>query len=76
MLQFPIPQPDVPLDPPGVVLQLFICVLVVCLWLELVVLVLPERWRRKACELQFGPRWAARNRQKLGVEAQKTRHPR
>ena len=60
IFQFPYPPPpDVPLDPPGVVAQLFTCFLVVCLWFETVVLLLPERWKRKVCELQFGPGWAA-----------------
>jgi hypothetical protein len=66
MLQFPfpVPPPDFPIDPPGIVFQLFTCLLVVCLWLEMIVLVLPERWRRKVCEIQFGPRWAARTDRK------------
>jgi hypothetical protein len=64
MLQFPFPVPpsDVPLDPPGIVAQLFVCLLVVFGWFEMIVWILPERWRHKVCELQFGPCWAARNR--------------
>ena len=60
---FPVRPSDVPLNPPGIVFQLFTCLFVVCLWLEMVVMVLPERWRRKVCELQFGPRWMARRRE-------------
>ena len=60
---FPVPPSDVPLDPLGIVPRLFTCLFVVCLWLEMVVTVLPERWRRKVCELQFGPRWVARMRE-------------
>ena len=64
IFQFPYPPaPDVSLDPPGIVSQLFTCLFVVCLWLEMGVMVLPERWRRKVCELQFGPRWMARMRE-------------
>jgi hypothetical protein len=41
-------------------MQIFSCVLVVLLWFESIVLVLPERWREKIGALQFGPRWAAK----------------
>jgi hypothetical protein len=39
---------------------LFVCVLAVFLWFELIVFLLPERWREKIGELQFGPAWAKR----------------
>ncbi len=57
MFQFP-PPPDVPLDPPGVPMQIFSCVIAVLLLFESIVLILPERWRWKISELQFGSCWA------------------
>jgi len=53
---------------PGVVYQLFPCILFVLLWFEMVVLILPERWRGNVYELQFGPAWTAKKR---GGEAKK-----
>jgi hypothetical protein len=45
------------LDPPdGPASQLFCCFLVVLLTFETIVLLLPERWRCRISELQFGPR--------------------
>jgi hypothetical protein len=63
MIQVPFPPPpDMPLDPPGVPMQIFSCVLVVLLWFESIVLLLPERWREKIGALQFGASWAAKGR--------------
>jgi hypothetical protein len=39
---------------------LFVCILATLLWFELIVFLLPERWREKIGELQFGPAWAKR----------------
>jgi hypothetical protein len=65
-MQFPFPPPpDWPqLDPPGVPMQTFSCVLVVLLLFENVVLLLPERWREKIGALQFGPGYAAKRRER------------
>ena len=64
MFQFPFPPPpDVPLDPPGPVFRLLVCILLVFVWFRAIVMFLPERWREKISELQFGP-WARRNRAK------------
>ncbi len=61
MFQFPFPPPpDMPLDPPGVVFQIFLCVLVPLLWFETILLFLPEKWRRKVSAWQFGARWGRR----------------
>jgi hypothetical protein len=61
IFQFPLP-PDIPVDPPGVVFQLFACFVVVLLFVESIILALPDRWRQKVCELQFGAGWTARNK--------------
>jgi hypothetical protein len=47
---------------PRPALQLFACILAALLWFETIVLILPERWRRKVSELQFGPSWTAKRR--------------
>ncbi len=62
MLQFPYPPPpDMPIiNPPGKVELLFLCILATLLWFELIVFLLPERWREKIGALQFGPAWAAK----------------
>ena len=65
MLQFP-PPPDVPIHPSAPWFQLLTCLVLVLIWFELVLMLLPERWRRKICQLQFGPRWAGRNRDSRG----------
>ena len=58
MFQFPFPPPhDFPIDPPSTVEQLFACILSVLLLFETVVLVLPEKWRDRISQLQFGPHW-------------------
>jgi len=61
MLQIPFPlPPDMPIDPPGPVFQLLVCIVAVLLWFETIVFVLPEKWREKIGALQFGPSWAAK----------------
>jgi len=50
------------INPPGKVELLFVCILAVLLWFELIVFLLPERWREKIGALQFGPAWAAKRR--------------
>jgi len=40
--------------------QLFACILVPLLWLEIIVFTLPEKWRDRIYDLQFGPRWEER----------------
>ena len=63
LFQFPFPPPpDMPLDPPGPAFQLLVCLLVPLLWFETIVFVLPENWRDRIYDLQFGPRWAAKRR--------------
>ena len=52
---------DSPSSASGAAFQIFACVLVVPLWIETVVLILPERWRQRIFELQFGPRWTKEN---------------
>ena len=66
MLQFPYPPPpDMPIiNPPGKVELLFLCILATLLWFELIVFLLPERWREKIGALQFGPAWAAKRRER------------
>jgi hypothetical protein len=64
MFQFPFPPPpDFPVDPPNTAEQLFACIVLVLLWFETIVLLLPERWRWKISELQFGPSWAAKRKE-------------
>jgi len=58
----PMPPPAFPIDPPSVAYQLFVCILFVVAWFEMVAILLPERWREKIGALQFGPRWAAKQR--------------
>jgi hypothetical protein len=61
LFQFPFPPPpDMPLDPPGPAFQLLVCIRVPLLWFEMIVLLLPERWRNRIFELQFG--WAAKGK--------------
>ena len=61
MFQFPIPpQPDMPLDPPGPVMQFIACLLIVFAIIELILFTLPEKWRISA--VQFGLRWTARRK--------------
>jgi hypothetical protein len=43
---------------------LFVCILAVFLWFELIVFLLPDRWREKIGALQFGPAWAAKRRER------------
>ena len=57
------PPPDVPLDPPGPVFQLLVCILFVFVWFETIVMFLPERWREKIGALQFGAEWAAKRKE-------------
>ncbi len=48
LFQIPFPPPpDMPIDPPGPVEQLFASILVTLLLFETVVLLLPEHWREK-----------------------------
>ena len=64
MYQFPFPPPpDMPIDPPSVPMQIFSCVVGVLLLFETIVMLLPERWREKISELQFGPSWAAKRKE-------------
>ncbi len=60
MMQFPLPLPGTPIDPPSAAIQLFSCLVVVLLTFETIVLFLPEEWRLRISELQFGPGWAAK----------------
>jgi hypothetical protein len=62
-LPFP-PSPDMPIDPPGKVELLFVCILATLLWFELIVFLLPEQWREKIGALQYGPAWAAKKRER------------
>jgi hypothetical protein len=63
IFQFPFPPPpDFPIDPPGTVEQLFACILSVLLLFETLVLCLPEKWRWRISELQFGPHWTAKRK--------------
>jgi hypothetical protein len=65
MFQIPFPPPpDMHIDPPGPAFQLFACIISVLLWFETVVFVLPERLRNKIYDLQFGPAWAAKRRER------------
>jgi hypothetical protein len=43
---------------------LSVCILAVFLWFELIVFLLPDRWREKIGALQFGPAWAAKRRER------------
>ena len=58
------PPPDMPIDPPGKVELLFACILVVALWFEVIVWLLPERWREKIDALQYGASWTAKRRER------------
>ncbi len=63
LFQFPFPPPpDMPLDPPGPAFQLFVCILFVLMWFEVIVQFFPEHWRERIGALQFGPGWAAKHR--------------
>ncbi len=65
LFQIPFPPPpDMPIDPPGPVEQLFASILVTLLLFETIVLLLSERWREKIGALQFGPSWAAKGRER------------
>jgi hypothetical protein len=64
MFQFPYPPPpDMPVDPPGPVFQFFVCILLLLLWFEMIVFALPEKWRDRIYDLQFGPSWAAKRKE-------------
>jgi len=58
----PLPLPESPPNPPSTIFQLFACILAMLLWFESIVFVLPEKWRDKFSELQFGPLWTAKGR--------------
>jgi hypothetical protein len=59
LLQLPFPpSPIIPIHPPGKIELLFVCILATLLWFELIVFLLPEPWREKIGELQFGSAWA------------------
>jgi hypothetical protein len=48
MFQIPFPPPpDMPLDPPGPIFQLFVCILLSLMWFELVVQLCPSDCARK-----------------------------
>ena len=64
MFQFPYPQPDMPLDPPGPVVQFFACILIVIAMVEMIVFNLPDKWRDRISAVQFGRRWVARRRER------------
>jgi hypothetical protein len=65
LLQLPFPpSPVIPIHPPGKVELLFVCILAVLLWFELIVFLLPDRWREKIGAWQFGPAWAAKRRER------------
>ncbi len=59
MLLFP--QPDTP-DPPGLAFQVFVCILVTFTLFEMVVFALPEKWRDRIYDLQFGASWATKRK--------------
>lgn len=56
MFQIPLPPPNFDYSP-GPIFQFLVCILLPLMWFGLFVQLLPERWREKVCELQFGPRW-------------------
>ncbi len=62
MFQFPPPQPYMPLDPPGPVMQCFACFLVVIATVEMIAFILPDKWRDRISAVQFGRRWIAKRR--------------
>jgi hypothetical protein len=57
---FPPPPPYAEGDTPSAFLQLFSCIISVLLLFETIVLFLPEKWRWKISQLQFGPHWTAK----------------
>jgi hypothetical protein len=59
LMQLPIP-PEPLADPPSTFLLLYSCVVVVLLTFETIVLFLPEEWRQRISQIQFGPRWTAK----------------
>jgi len=60
MMQFPLPPPYPEGDPPSLFLQLYWCIVCVLLTFETIVLFLPEKWRDRISQLQFGPHWTAK----------------
>jgi len=64
-MQFPFPPPpDMPLDPPGPIEQLFACILGPLLLFQTIVFALPEKWRDRIYDLQYGPKWSAKRRER------------
>ncbi|SRR6266852_1329633 len=58
-MQLPTPplplEPPGPTDVPGTALQFFACFLLVIATVEMIVFILPDKWRGRISALQFGP---------------------